>query len=434
MTTRPGFFFLMLRNFYSRYVNGMDSFQIATSVVKKIQDAGFIAYFTGGWVRDFILKKPSDDIDIATSASVEEVQRLFPKTIPVGVAFGIVIVVQEGHQFEVATFRKDRGYVDGRRPVGIDPASPEEDAQRRDFTINGMFYDPVQDKIFDYVEGMKDLKKGIIRAIGDPKARFLEDRLRMMRAVRYSTRFNFPIESDTLQAILSQASTLLPSVAMERIWQEFKKMSEFAHFDTGLLTLHQLNLLPTIFPQLKGVSNEEIQKRVHFIEHFPKGCPPIAELLELFPNSSLQNLFNLCDYLKLSKADKDFVEFYSHAQQLLNMPVKWKEKLEPLEWARFYAHPHSLLVLDIIAAHFSSSEKEKFLNEHTSHRQFLQQPILRIQTQSPLVRAEHLIAEGILPGKKMGLLLQEAEKISVNQGIEDRKIIIDLLKKSPLWN
>jgi poly(A) polymerase len=411
----------------------MDARQIATSIVKKLQDAGYLAYFAGGWVRDFILKKSSDDIDIATSASVNEVQRLFPKTIPVGVAFGIVIVVQDNHQFEVATFRKDRGYVDGRRPVGIDPASPEEDAQRRDFTINGMFYDPIQDKLFDYVEGMKDLKKGIIRAIGDPKARFLEDRLRMMRAVRYSTRFDFSIESDTLQAILSQASTLLPSVAMERVWQEFKKMSQFAHFDTGLLILHQLELLPTIFPQLKDVSTDEIQKRVRFIEHFPKDCPTIAELLELFPDSSLQNLFNLCDYLKLSRADKEFVEYYSHAQHLLNMPDKWKEKLEPLEWARFYAHPHSLLVLDIIAVHFCATDREKFLNEHASQRQLLQQAVLRIQTQSPIVRAEHLMAEGITPGKKMGQLLQEAEKISVNQGIEDRKTIIDLLKNSPLW-
>ncbi len=412
----------------------MDSRQIATSIVKKLQDAGYIAYFAGGWVRDFILQKPSDDIDIASSASVEEVQKLFPKTIPVGVAFGIVIVVQDGHQFEIASFRKDRGYVDGRRPIGIDPATPEEDAQRRDFTINGMFYDPVQDKIFDFVDGMKDLKKGIIRAIGDPKARFLEDRLRMMRAVRYSTRFNFPIESDTLQAILAQAETLLPSVAMERVWQEFKKMSQFSHFDAGLLTLHQLKLLPTIFPQLKNVSTEELQKRVNFIEHFPKGCPTIAELLELFPDSSLLDLLNLCEYLKLSRADKEFVEFYYHAQRLLSMPGKWKEKLEPLEWARFYANSHSPLVLEIIAAHLSASDKETFLHEHTVQRQLLQQAILRIQTNSPIVRAEHLIAEGITPGKKMGQLLQEAERISVNQNIEDRKTIIDMLKRSSNWN
>lgn len=411
----------------------MSSLQIATKIVKKLQESGHLAYFAGGWVRDFLLKKPSDDIDIATSASVEEIQVLFPKTIPVGIAFGIVIVVEEGQQYEVATFRKDRTYLDGRRPTGFDPAAPEEDAKRRDFTINGMFYDPIQDKIFDFVEGMKDLKKGLIRAIGNPAERFSEDRLRMMRAVRYSTRFNFPIESDTLQAILAQAETLMPAVAMERVWQEFKKMSQFAHFDTALVTLHQLRLLPAIFPQLKEIPIEEIQKRTSAIERFPPGAPPIAELLELFPHASLQELFDLCDSLKLSRADRDFVEFYHKAQNLLNMPTRWKEKLEPVEWAYFYSNPHTPIILEILAAHFSPQDRQQFLIDHTHHRQLLEQAILRIQTKNPLVRAEHLMAEGIKPGKSLGLLLQEAEKISINQNLEDRKLIINILKQSNLW-
>src|SRR5690348_7960761 len=130
----------------------MPTTSIATKVVKRLANAGHIAYFAGGWVRDFLMKQPSDDIDIATSASIDQTCSLFPKTIPVGVAFGIVIVVEEGHQFEVATFRKDRGYIDGRRPTGIDPATPKEDAQRRDFTINGMFFDPLEEKIYDFVE------------------------------------------------------------------------------------------------------------------------------------------------------------------------------------------------------------------------------------------------------------------------------------------
>lgn len=412
----------------------MNHQEVAIGVVKKLQDAGHTAYFAGGWVRDYLMKHPSDDIDIATSASVEQVQSLFTKTIPVGVAFGIVIVVEEGHQFEVATFRKDRGYVDGRRPIGIDPATPQEDAQRRDFTINGLFFDPIQQKIYDFVGGEKDIKRGVIRAIGNPQERFSEDRLRMMRAVRYSTRFNFPIESDTLQAILSQAETLLPAVAMERVWQEFKKMSQFSHFDTGLITLHQLRLLPTIFPKLSGLPVEEIQKRVLPIERFPQGAPPIAQLLELFPNSSLEDLLNLCDYLKLSRADKEFVEFYHRALHLLSFPDRWKEKLEPVEWAYFYANPHSEVVLRIVAARFSRSDSEKFIEDHTKQRQLLKQPILRIQTQNPLVRADHLAAEGIKPGKTMGLLLKEAERISVNQGIENQQTIIEILKKSSLWN
>ena len=268
----------------------VDKTESALTVIKTLRGAGHIAYFAGGWVRDYVMKRPSDDIDIATSATVEQIQHLFKRTIPVGIAFGIVIVAIGPHQFEIATFRKDHAYVDGRRPTGIDPADPEQDAQRRDFTINGLFYDPLHEKIYDYVDGLADIRKGVIRAIGNPIDRFTEDRLRMMRAVRYSTRFDFPIESDTLQAILKLSSTLLPSVAMERIWQEFKKMSQFAHFDTGLITLHELKLLPAIFPQLQMLSVQDIQQLVDPLAHFPKEAPTIAELLELFPTSLCSKL------------------------------------------------------------------------------------------------------------------------------------------------
>ena len=278
--------------------------QKAKAVVQTLQDAGFIAYFAGGYVRDYLMGQPSDDIDIATDASVKEMQNLFPKTIPVGVAFGIVIVVEGGEHFEVATFRRDRGYVDGRRPTGIDPTSPEEDATRRDFTINGLFYDPIEEKIYDYINGREDIKKGVIRAIGNPDERFFEDRLRMMRAVRYSTRFEFPIEEATFGAIRAHTKDLIPSVAMERIWQEFKKMSHFAHFDRGLILLHELGLLSVIFPELKEVSPSEIQKRVRYIEKFPKGSPTFAELLELFPKIDLEEIQTLSEYLKLSNQEK----------------------------------------------------------------------------------------------------------------------------------
>jgi poly(A) polymerase len=280
---------------------------------------------------------------------------------------------------------------------------------------------------------LDDIRKGVIRAIGDPIERFTEDRLRMMRAVRYSTRFGFPIESDTLQAILKLSSTLLPSVAMERVWQEFKKMSQFAHFDTGLVTLHRLNLLPTIFPELKEQSTEEIQKKVKFISLFPKNSPTIAELLELFPDLSLEQALNLCENLKLSNEDRSFVEFYIHAIRLMELPNAWKIELEPIQWAYFYANPHSEQVIEIIACHLDPAHKETFLEEQEKYRQQLGQAILRIQSNSPIVRAEHLMAEGIKPGKELGILLKEAEKISINDDLEDRSQIIDRLKKSPLW-
>ena len=406
----------------------------ATSVVQRLVDAGFIAYFAGGWVRDFLMQRPSDDIDIATSATVDEVQALFPKTVPVGVAFGIIIVIEGGHPFEVATFRKDRGYTDGRRPTGIDPATPEEDAERRDFTINGMFYDPLKKQLFDYVSGQKDIQNKVIRAIGNPHDRFLEDRLRMMRAVRYSTRFDFPIEPATAQAILDHAATLVPAVAMERVWQEFKKMAQFAHFNRGLVMLHKLKLLPTIFPELKEVSIEEIQKRTAAIDLFPKKAPPIAELLELFPTASLINLLELCEKLKLSRQEQDFVRFYHHAKELLNMPAEWQNRLEPIEWAQFYAQSSASVCLEIFGAHYDKEKRAAFTKEHEARRDHLKKAIQRLENNQPVVRAEHLITAGISPGKKMGVLLKEAERIAVNNSLEQPDQVLAKLKLSPLWN
>ncbi|MES2121899.1 MAG: CCA tRNA nucleotidyltransferase [Chlamydiota bacterium] len=412
----------------------MPALSFAHSVVKKLAAAGHTAYYAGGCVRDRLMGHPSDDIDIATSASVEQIQALFPKTIPVGVAFGIVIVVENGHQFEVATFRKESGYTDGRRPTSIEPATPEEDAKRRDFTINGMFWDPLTETLYDYVDGQADIARKVIRAIGDPHERFLEDRLRMMRAVRYSTRFNFEIETETMQSILSHASTLLPAVAMERVWQEFKKMSQFAHFDKGLLLLHRLNLLPTIFPALKGLPLETIEKRLTPLAQFPKYAPTIADVVELFPDHSLEELFELCDYLKLSRSERDIVEFLHRAKALLHMPLSWQENLEKAEWARFYANAHAEVCLAIYAARLPPQEKANFAEFHAAKRKPLEKAILRIREQSPLINAALLMKEGISPGAQMGKLLKEAERYSINAECEEPQKIIHFLKNSALWN
>lgn len=408
-----------------------ESLKNATQIVKVLQDAGYIAYFAGGWVRDFLMKHPSYDIDIATDASVAEIERLFPKTIPVGVAFGIVIVVQGGMHFEVATFRKDRGYVDGRRPTGIDPATPQEDATRRDFTINGMFYDPISKTLYDYVGGKEDIEKKIIRAIGSPDERFFEDRLRMMRAVRYSTRFGFTIEPKTLAAIRAHAQDLIPAVAMERIWQEFKKMSHFAHFDAGLILLHELGLLPAIFSDLKDVSLSEVRRRVQNIEKFPENSPTFAELLELFPKYSLDEIYTLSDYLKLSNEEKAFAKFYHHATALFNMPEEWLDKLEKIEWAQFYGDPHSEIGLRMIAC--KQKNPQEFLEREKKRKASLAHHIERIRQKNPYLRAQHLLEEGVQPGEKMGELLEEGLRIAVNEEITDPKEIIKLLKKTKIW-
>lgn len=405
----------------------------AIAVVKTLSEAGHVAYFAGGWVRDYLMHHPSDDIDIATSATVEEVQALFPKTIPVGIAFGIVIVVEGKHQFEVATFRKEFGYFDGRRPTHVERATPEEDALRRDFTINGMFWDPLNEKLYDYVGGQEDLQQGLIRAIGNPHERFYEDRLRMMRAVRYATRFHFPIEEKTYAAIRDHAHALLPSVAMERVWQEFKKMAQFGHFDKSLIALHELGLLGTIFPALKDVRVEEVKKRLAALPFFPKGVETIAQLIELFPDASQNEWLELAEALKLSKQDKEHVRFLHHAKTMLDMPAEWLQKMEKIEWAHFYAHPQADVALAIRAAHLLPTERASFASEHEKRKEALARFILRITSKRPVIDAAALMREGIAPGKRMGALLAEAERLSVNEGIDDPTALISLLKKSVVW-
>ncbi len=411
----------------------MSSLMSATEIVLKLKKRGHTAYFAGGWVRDQLMQHPSDDIDIATTASVHEVQALFEKTVPVGIAFGIVIVILNDHPFEVATFRKERGYLDGRRPTHVEPATPKEDALRRDFTINGLFFDPTTEEMFDYVGGKEDIKKGVVRAIGNPHDRFLEDRLRMMRAVRYSTRFDFPIEKKTADAIRSHAHSLLPSVAMERVWQEFKKMNRFAHFDKGLVMLHELGLLQTIFPALKKISTSEILARTAVIERFPEGAPALAELLELFVDHSLEDLMQLSDTFKLSNEERSFIRFYHRARELFALPHAWQKKLEPIEWAEFYTEEQSPLVLQMIAARFQESEKGAFLKEHERRRRHLAAAIERLRSKRPLVTANDLMDEGIKPGKEMGLLLKEAERLAVDNDLTSKDDALAHLKQTQLW-
>ncbi len=411
----------------------MPIFSHALSVVKKLSAAGHIAYFAGGWVRDHLMNHPCDDIDIATSASVEEILALFPKTIPVGIAFGIVIVVENEHPFEVATFRRDIDYLDGRRPSRIEKATPEEDAQRRDFTINGLFYDPLKQEVIDYVDGQKDIVQKIIQAIGNPNDRFKEDRLRMMRAVRYATRFGFSIEQKTLESICFHADEILPSVAMERVWQEFKKMSRFAHFDKALNLLHELGLLGRIFPLLKPIAFDEIKQRTRHIVHFPKNTPTLVELLELFPKASLKDIEELCDYLKIPKQEKLFALSLHRLEAAVFMPEEWQDRLEPIEWAKLYADPHAPLCLQIIASRKEGLEKTSFQKTHTLRQEKLSEAILRLKEKNPVITAQDLFVENIPQGVLMGELLKEAEKISVNEGIYEKESLLKKLKKTPVW-
>jgi poly(A) polymerase len=396
----------------------MDSFRDAKKIIQVLQDEGYTAYFAGGWVRDYLLGHPSSDIDIATDAPLPVILDLFPRTQLVGMVFGVVIVQMNGHNYEVATFRKDVSYSNGRSPDRIEKATPEEDAERRDFTINGMFYDPLADKVYDYVGGMEDLKKGLVKAIGNPFDRFQEDRLRMIRAVRFSSRFNYRLDPDTEEAIREYAYSLFPSVAAERIYQELSKMADYPHFDTCLNDLFRLNLLGEIIPQLKNIHLHEFREKTAHFERFPDGTPMIVYLRETFKHLPLKEQLDICENLKATVKDRELVAYLGREEPLL------AGKRSDHDWAHFYANPSHIYAL--AAGHETALP-------HEERKKRLQDPIRRIREKRPLLTSRHLMEAGIAPGVDMGRLLKEGEKMHINNDLNSAEEILEELKKSKGW-
>jgi poly(A) polymerase len=221
----------------------------ALSIVHRLHEAGFKAYFAGGCVRDRILGADPKDYDIATDARPEVVQKLFDETIAVGARFGVIVVLVAGDQFEVATFRADAPYIDGRRPSAVHFGTIEEDARRRDFTIGGMFLDPLNDRVIDLVGGMSDLRAGLIRAIGDPYERFDEDRLRILRAVRFAARLDFAIDPATWTAIKRTAASIT-TIAAERIGAELVMIMTEGGAPRGLDQMLESGLMQVLLPEV----------------------------------------------------------------------------------------------------------------------------------------------------------------------------------------
>lgn len=407
----------------------MDALAHATKIVQRLVREGYIAYFAGGWVRDYLMGHPSYDIDIATNATPEKILNLFPHTILVGLAFGVVIVVIEGHQFEVSSFRRDLVYLNGRKPDKIEFSTAEEDAQRRDFTINGMFFDPIEEKVYDYVNGMEDLRKGVIRTIGDAQERFAEDRLRMIRAIRFASRFGFLIDQETQEGIIENADTLFPAVAMERIWQEFNKMAMAPQFDHAIIEMHRLGLLGVIFPNLKYVHLNDIKHRVASFSLLAPNTPTIAYLTELFPEESLTELQGICQYLRISGHEARLVEFLHRYRHRLQE----ESAIDKVEWSHFYANPDHQICLDLFAARLTPERRHLFFEEHFLRQESLLPHIERVQQKKPIVTGAILQAKGIPPGKLMGALLKEAESLVVNYNLQDAEEVVVLLTQSLNW-
>ncbi len=260
--------------------------QIVRNVVQKINDADHVAYLVGGSVRDYLMGRPTKDHDIATSARPEKLMELFPNAYPVGKAFGVIRIIDGDHEVEVATFRQDSDYEDHRRPQSVQFKGPVEDAFRRDFTINGIYYDPKTQRILDLVGGLGDLAKRSLRAIGDPDDRFQEDALRLLRAVRFATTLHFEIDPDTLKA-LKKRFRLLGKVSRERVQSELSPILMGPHPDQALQLLSQTNLILEIIPEAEWLKSI---KQPHLDQTESTAWNTTLHCLKLFSKSSHRTL------------------------------------------------------------------------------------------------------------------------------------------------
>jgi poly(A) polymerase len=408
--------------------------KIAAKIAARLQSAGFAAFWVGGCVRDFLLDREPKDFDIATDARPGQVEKLFRKTIPVGKKFGVIIVLEGGHQFQVATFRAEAEYRDGRRPEKVVFANAEADSLRRDFTVNGLFYDPLTKKIHDWVGGEKDLRAKIIRTIGGPAERFGEDHLRLLRAVRFAAQLNFEIEPETFAAI----QTLAPKIniiSAERVRDELLKLFRPPHARRGLVLLRDSGLLEHVWPELAATIDCDQSPDFH-----PEGSVfnHICLMLEKLPADAPESLpwaVLLHDIAKPVTAERDpatgNIHFYGHEKVGADMAEKILRRLK-------FPNQQTDEIVEAVRHHMQFKDvkqmrkatlrrlllRETFPLELELHRldclgsfgdlahyNFLleQAEALKYQPQirPPLLTGNDLIALGIKPGKELGALLAE---------------------------
>jgi poly(A) polymerase len=349
--------------------------EFAVEIVRALRDAGHVALFAGGCVRDLLLGRPAKDYDVATTARPEQVRELFGHkwTLPVGASFGVIIVLPRrrlrealreldpnGHcGVEVATFRTEGPYLDGRRPEQVSFCTPEEDASRRDFTINGMFYDPIESRVLDYVGGEADLAARIVRAIGNPHDRMREDKLRMLRAVRFAATLEFELDPATADAVREMASDLT-IVSAERIAQEFKKMLANVHRERAIALCESTRLLDVVIPELSrapspghhpGVSDEDWRRSLRMLALRESPSFELAFATLLFTLPARPTVNGICRRLKLSNDETErIVWLVEHQNDLLDAPSQSLARLK-----RTLAHPFrddllTLLRVKLLAA------------------------------------------------------------------------------------
>ncbi|MBX3442789.1 MAG: CCA tRNA nucleotidyltransferase [Planctomyces sp.] len=403
-----------------------DHRSFAVEVVRRLRDAGHIAYWAGGCVRDLVRGRTPQDYDVATDAKPDTVRNLFgrKRTVAVGEAFGVVVVLPPpgASPVEVATFRSEGPYLDGRRPESVVFSSPEEDAQRRDFTINGMFYDPLEDRILDFVGGRDDLQHGVVRAIGVPEERMREDKLRLLRAVRFAAAFGFDIEAETTRAIRDMASEITV-VSVERITQELRKMLAHPERRRAMELCRDLGLMAGVLPEwlaMPGLSDSlEILERLHE-PSFPLA---LAALLLGVPNpassrrgpSEPGTLGGICRRLRLSNQEGEDCQWL---QARRDEPFR-SLSMSDAELKRLLAHPLIGELLKFASARAAVQGLDAAAVEHVRHKQGEWSP--EEIDPPPLLTGHDLLRAGVRAGPVVRELLDEVRTAQLNSEVATRE-------------
>jgi tRNA nucleotidyltransferase/poly(A) polymerase len=300
----------------------MNNRKAAIKIVKKLRNAGFKTLFAGGCVRDMLLGIEANDYDVATNAKPDEVIELFKRTVRVGAKFGVVVVLIEKEQIEVATFRVEGGYSDGRHPSYVDFADAVEDAKRRDFTVNAMFYDPLNDEVIDYTSGREDLQNKIIRTVGNPDQRFGEDYLRMLRAVRFSAQLGFEIEESTWRGICKNAEKI-SLISGERIACELERLLAVRKNFEGVRKLIDSTLAGAIFPDFEG---EKAEFGIEVLKNLSPEPDISTALAGVFSAFDTEFAVKSCRKLKLSgEQNKKLQSLLEQRGKLLNYDMSLAE-------------------------------------------------------------------------------------------------------------
>lgn len=398
-----------------------DASRAALRIIESLRAAGHVAYLAGGCVRDRLLGRAPKDYDVATDAPPERVQALFPRARQVGAKFGVMLVRRNGCDIEVATFRCDGDYTDGRHPDHVTFGTERDDALRRDFTINGMFLDPVADRVIDYVGGQSDLRLGVVRTIGQPDRRFEEDHLRMLRAVRFSARFGFPLDEATRAAIVRQARHLT-RISAERIWLELEMILTEPTRAIGWSLMVETGLRGHLAASWRRDQDDEERLRARLTALPNRLIDPALALSATLVRRPRREVIAVCRDLRLSNR-------LTHAVAWLvgSLPaVHQSSALGLAELKLLMAEAAWPLLLDLLAADVSASGGDLYTVERLRSRASNMAP--GDVTPPPLLTGDDLTALGVPAGPRMGELLKSLYHAQLNETIVTRDQAVALLR------